>query len=219
VTRPAEQSAELVRRLEQLGHEVIVCPLIAVEPIGPPVVDASGHDWLVVTSVNGARELGRRLQGRARMTAAVGPGTADALAAEGLEPDLVPEVSTQEGLLEAMPRPAGRVLLAAAEDARRLLVQELDADFVPLYRTRELRPAAFPDADLVVLASPSAARAYAALRRAAPSVTIGPQTTAAAQAAGTAVVAEAWPHDLDGLAAAVGLAAAESPGAKRPRAQ
>jgi uroporphyrinogen III methyltransferase/synthase len=219
VTRPAEQAAELVRRLEQVGHEVVVCSLIAVEPIGPPVVDASGYDWLVVTSVNGARELGRRLQGRARMTAAVGPGTADALAAEGLEPDLVPKVSTQEGLLDAMPRPAGRLLLAAAEDARRLLVEELGADFVPLYRTRELRPAEFPDADLVVLASPSAARAYGTLRRRAPVVTIGPQTTVAAQAAGTVVVAEAGTHDLDGLVAAVGLAATDTPGAERPRAQ
>jgi len=219
VTRPAAQAAELVRRLEQLGQEVVVCPLIAVEPMGPAVVDASGYDWLVVTSVNGAREVGRRLQGRARMTAAVGPGTAEALAAEGLEPDLVPEISTQDGLLEAMPRPTGRVLLAAAEDARRLLVQELGADFVPLYRTRELRPTEFPDADLVVLASPSAARAYAALRRVAPAVSIGPQTTAAARAGGTAVVAEAGTHDLDGLAAAVGLAVAEGSRAERRRAQ
>lgn len=219
MTRPAAQAAELVRRLEQLGQEVVVCPLIAVEPMGPAVVDASGYDWLVVTSVNGAREVGRRLQGRARMTAAVGPGTAEALAAEGLEPDLVPEISTQDGLLEAMPRPTGRVLLAAAEDARRLLVQELGADFVPLYRTRELRPTEFPDADLVVLASPSAARAYAALRRVAPAVSIGPQTTAAARAGGTAVVAEAGTHDLDGLAAAVGLAVAEGSRAERRRAQ
>ena len=40
----------------------------------------------------------------------------------------------------------------------------------------------FPDADLVVLASPSAARAFAALARRVPVVSIGPQTTAAATA-------------------------------------
>ncbi len=200
VTRPRDQAGELVERLEALGLEVAVCPLIEVEPVGPEEVDVEGYDWVIVTSQNGARELARRMRGQPKRLAAVGPGTAAALPEP---PDLVPSVSTQEGLLAEIPRPAGRVLFAGAEDARRLLVEELDADFVPLYRTTELRPADFPEADLVVLASASAARAYAALARTAPAVSIGPQTTEAARAAGIAVVAEATSHDLDGLAAAV----------------
>jgi uroporphyrinogen-III synthase len=84
-----------------------------------------------------------------------------------------------------------------------LLVDELAADFVPLYRTVELEPADFPEADLVVLASASAARAYAALGRSTPAVTIGPETSAAARAGGIEVVAEASPHDVDGLVEAV----------------
>lgn len=200
VTRPRDQAGELVERLEALGLEVAVCPLIEVEPVGPEEVDVEGYDWVIVTSQNGARELARRMRGRPKRLAAVGPGTAAALPEP---PDLVPSVSTQEGLLAELPRPVGRVLFAGAEDARRLLVEELDADFVPLYRTTELRPADFPEADLVVLASASAARAYAALARTAPAVSIGPQTTEAARAAGIAVVAEATSHDLDGLAAAV----------------
>ena len=219
VTRPAEQAGELVQRIERIGHEVVVCPLIAVEAVGPTWVDASGYDWLVVTSVNGVRELGRRLRGRATRIAAVGSGTASALAAQGLHADLVPGVSTQEGLLAALPRPAGRVLLAAAEDARRLLVDELGADFVSLYRTRELRPAHFPAAELVLLASPSAARAYAALDLSIPAISIGPQTTAAAHAAGTRVIAEAKTHDLDGLVAAAEVVAADVRGPERSRAK
>jgi uroporphyrinogen-III synthase len=219
VTRPAEQAGELVLRLEALGYEVAVCPLIAVDAVGPAEVDATEYDWLVVTSVNGARELGRRLRGRARMIAAIGPGTATALAAEGLSADLVPEVSTQDGLLAALPRPAGRVLLAAAEDARRLLVDELGADFVPLYRTRELRPAQFPAAELVLLASPSAARAYAALDLPFPAVSIGPQTTTAARASGTQVLAEAKTHDLDGLVAALEAVSADVRSPERSRAK
>ena len=112
-------------------------------------------------------------------------------------------VATQEGLLAALPRPAGRVLFAGAEGARRLLVDELGAHFVPLYRTKELRPAAFPDADLVVLASASAARAYAALELPAPVVSIGPQTTAQAERLGLQVAAEAETHDAGGLVEAV----------------
>ena len=135
--------------------------------------------------------------------AAVGPGTAEGLAAHGILPDLVPVVSTQEGLLAELPRPAGRVLLAAAEGARRLLVDELDATFLPLYRTVELRPADPPRADLVVLASASQARAFAALGLDLPVVSIGPQTSEAANSAGLTIVGEARSHDLEGLVAAV----------------
>ena len=119
-----------------------------------------------------------------------------------MTPDLVPRVSTQEGLLAELPPPAGRVLFAAAEGARMTIVEELGADFLPLYRTTELRPET-PSGDLVVLASASAARAFGALGADVPAVSIGPQTTAAAREAGIRVVAEAERHDLDGLVFAV----------------
>ena len=77
-------------------------------------------------------------------------------------------MSTQEGLLAELPRPAGRVLFAGAEGARRLLVDELGADFVALYRTTPLVPDEAPEGDLAVVASPSAARALAAVARGNP---------------------------------------------------
>ena len=117
--------------------------------------------------------------------------------------DLVPEVSTQEGLLAELPRPAGRVLFAGAEGARRLLVDELGADFVPLYRTKAVTVAGAVFGDLVVLASPSAARALAAAMPDLPVVSIGPETTSAAEAAGLRVAAEARTPDLEGLVSAV----------------
>lgn len=155
---------------------------------------------MVLTSPTGARELERRMAGRARKVAAIGRATAEAW---GGRVDLVPAVSTQEGLLAELPRPAGRVLFAGAEGARRLLVEELGADFVPLYRTVALRPERFPRGDLVVLASPSAARAFGALAIDRPAVSIGPETSAAAEAVGVRVVAEARSHDLHGLVEAV----------------
>jgi uroporphyrinogen III methyltransferase / synthase len=203
VTRPKGQGEELAERLRDLGHHVEFCPLIQIEPTGPAVFDADGYGWVVVTSPNGAHELATRMRGRPTSIAAVGPGTAAALRAHGLEPDLVPAVSTQEGLLAELPRPAGRVLFAAAVGARTLLVEQLDADFVPLYRIQELRPQSFPEADLVALASPSAARAYAALGRTMPVVAIGPETSRAAEEAGLPVAAVASAHDLDGLVDAV----------------
>jgi uroporphyrinogen-III synthase len=181
-------------RLEELGHEVLHEPLVRTEPLGDGPVDVSGYDWVVVTSVTGACELRRRMWGRPRRLAAIGAATAEAMGGA----DLVPRVSTQEGLLGELPRPAGRVLFAGAEGARRLLVDELGADFVPLYRTVELRPTV-PAADLVVLQSASAARALGAAAASLPAVSIGPQTTRAAEAVGIRIRAEARTHDVEGL--------------------
>ncbi len=207
LTRPGRADGDLAVILRMAGHEVVHCPLIAIEPLGGEPIDASGYDWLVVTSRNGADELARRLIGRPRSIAAIGPATAEALRAHGLPVDLVPQEASQDGILRELPRPAGRVLLAAAEGARRVLVDELAAEFLPLYRTRELRPEMFPGADVVVLASGSAARAFAATGSDAKVVAIGPETAAAARAAGLLVAAQAERPDADALAAAVDAAA------------
>jgi len=184
--------SDLVPRLEALGHEVVVCELIRTEPLGDDPVDASAYDWLIVTSPNGARELGRRGV-TANRIAAIGPATADALVEQGLHADLVATTHTQEGLRDALP--AARWLLAAAEGARR---DVLDADFLPLYRTVELQPSA-PEGDIALLTSGSAARSLAATGARMPVVAIGPQTAAEASRVGFEVVAVAEDHDLDGL--------------------
>jgi uroporphyrinogen-III synthase len=214
VTRPRDQAQALADRIEALGHEVVLCPLIEIEPLGDEPIDLGGYDWVVLTSPNGARELARRRVGEAKI-AAIGPGTAAALQESGLETDLVAEVSTQEGLVEAFPAGHGRVLVAAAEDARRHLAGALDADFVALYRTRELEPNP-PHGDLVVLASASAARAWAKLPVELPAVSIGPETTRAARAVGIDVVCEANPHTVEGLAAAIAETAIRLPPCSSP---
>jgi uroporphyrinogen III methyltransferase/synthase len=203
VTRPREQAGPLVRRLEELGHEVVECPLIEIEPFGKPV-EVGGYEWVIVTSPNGARELVEHANGALPKVAAVGPGTAETLRELDVEPAFVPRVSSQDGLLEEFPRPEGRVLFAAAEGARSGPVEELGADFVPLYRTRLVAPSDPPEGDVVVLASGSAAKSFAALGVDIPAVSIGPQTTEAARAAGLRVVAEAETHDLEGVIRAVG---------------
>lgn len=200
LTRPAERSARLAGRLESLGFDVVVRPLLELEPIETGAIDLRPYDWLALTSITGAKELRRRATGEPKRVAAIGKATAEAW---GGKVDLVPAVSTQEGLLAELPRPAGTVLFAGAEDARRLLVEALDADFLPLYRTRAVRPEQPLVGDLVVLASASAARAYAALGKSIPAVSIGPETTSAAEAGGVRVVREAVTHDLDGLVEAV----------------
>lgn len=214
VTRPEEHAEELAGRLRALGHEPVACPLVRLEAMGPDTVDVSGYDWVVVTSKTGAEHLARRARGALPPVAAIGPGTAATLREHGIEPALVPAVSTQEGLVEAFPRPAGRVLFAGAEGARRVVVEELGADFVALYRTVPAPPeGGLPPGDLVIVASPSAARVLAPAWLALPSgarpriVSIGPVTSEAARDAGLPVDVEAAHFDLDGLVEAVEAAA------------
>jgi uroporphyrinogen-III synthase len=195
---------ELVARVESLGHDAVFCELIRVEPLGDQPVDARAYDWLVVTSRNGAHELARR-GASANRIAAIGPATAEALESNGLHVDLVPATHTQEGLRDELP--AGSLLLAAAEGARR---DVLEADFLPLYRTTELRPDV-PDADVALLMSGSAARALAATGARLPVVAIGPQTAAEARAAGLEVTAVATTHDLEGLVEALRSSSWSSP--------
>jgi uroporphyrinogen-III synthase len=200
----------LAASLEAEGFEVESCPLVAIELLPGPPLRADGYEWVVLTSRNAVQALFARLEGGLPKVAAVGRGTAEALRERGVEPDLVAQVSTQEGLAAELPRPAGCVLFPAAEGARGVLVQELGADFVPVYRTLELAPERFPEADLVVLASGSAARAFAALGVDVPCVSIGPVTSTEARELGLRVVAEAAGHDREGLLAAVKLAASNA---------
>jgi uroporphyrinogen-III synthase len=201
VTRPRSQARPLVAALEELGCDVVECPLIEIERTSDEPIDGAGYDWLIVTSPNGADEVARRGVNLPPV-AAVGPGTAEVLREHGIEPAFVPRDSSQDGLLHEFPRPAGRVLFAAAEGARRRPIDELQADFVPLYRTRLLTPEP-PEGDVIVLASSSAARAYAGVGGAAPAVSIGPETSRVARSLGLEIAAEAPTHDLAGLVAAV----------------
>jgi uroporphyrinogen-III synthase len=210
VTRPWAQAEPLLNALRAEGFEPVACPVIETEPIDDGPIDVSGYDWVIVTSANGAVELAGRHRGELPRIAAVGEMTAAVLAAGDIAVDFVPSLASQEGLLAELPRPVGRALFVGAERARRLLVDELPADFRAVYRTIELTPSP-PDGDLVLLASPSAAHAWAKLGSTLPAITIGPQTTAAARGAGLTVVAEAVTQSVAGLVDSAALWRASSP--------
>jgi uroporphyrinogen-III synthase len=199
VTRPREQAQPLVDALASEGFDVVVEPLIAIEPLSGDRIDVRGYDCVIVTSANGARELALRMSEIPPRIAAIGPGTVAALDEAGLRAEVVADVHTQEGLVDALPERPERALFVGAEGARSFLAEALDADFLAVYRTVALSVDELPPADLVALMSPSAARAYARAGGRVPAVTIGPQTTSAAKAAGIEVVAEARSQDVRGL--------------------
>ena len=206
VTRPAGQEEDLVDRLEQLGHEVVHCPLIEIEPLGDEPIDVAGYDWVVVTSANGARELRRRAR---RAAAACRRDRAAPRRRRSAAPTSSPAVSTQEGLLAELPRPAGRVLFAAAEGARRAPRRTRSTPT----SSRSTEPASSTPTELPAATSSCWPRPRLRGRSqrsttGLPVVSIGPETSRAAREAGLEVVAEAAEHSSDGLAAAVATLAA-----------
>jgi uroporphyrinogen III methyltransferase/synthase len=153
--------------------------------------------------------------------AAIGPGTARALAEHGIVADVVPERFVAEALVEALAPvevEGRRVLVARAAEARDVLPDALrkrgaEVDVVALYETVREAPEpeaveAAQSADYVTFTSSSTVRNLTeALGDRFPSqariVSIGPITSEAARAAGLAVAVEAERHDVDGLVEAL----------------
>ena len=79
VTRPQAQAEPLLNALRVQGFEPVACPVIAIEPIDDGPIDVTGYEWVIVTSANGAAELGARHTGVLPRVAAVGELTAAAL--------------------------------------------------------------------------------------------------------------------------------------------
>ena len=232
VTRAREQASELRTRLEHLGAEVIELPSIALEPIAFSLPALERYGWLVFTSANGVDAFFDRglaasgLDARALAglrVAAIGPGTTAAIARHGLRPDLVPPRFVAESLLEAFPDPeppGARVLIARAASARDVLPEGLAArgyevDVLAVYETVSLAPDGADvarvrggEVDAVTFTSSSTVKnfcdAVGPLAASQPSViSIGPVTSQSARDLGLRVDAEADPHTIDGLVAAV----------------
>ena len=232
VTRAREQASELRTRLEQLGAAVIELPSIALEPVQFSLPALDQFAWLVFTSANGVdaffdrglAPVGRDARALAAVrVAAIGPGTADALARRGVRADLVPPRFVAESLLEAFPdpeAPGARVLIARAASARDVLPEGLaargyDVEVLAVYQTVPVTPdpdhlarVRAGDVDALTFTSSSTVKnfcdAVGPLESSATSViSIGPVTSERARSLGLSVDAEADPHTIDGLVAAV----------------
>ncbi|MGA8531904.1 MAG: uroporphyrinogen-III synthase [Acidobacteriaceae bacterium] len=156
VTRARHQAGALADQLRALGAEVVEIPAIAIvppesyAPLDAALNDLSPYQWLIVTSVNGARALAERiaLAGVAPSafshlrTAAVGSATARALREMGLEIAVTPREYVAESLVETLGDQVRgqRVLLARAAVARDVIPGALrtrgaTVDIVDAYRT------------------------------------------------------------------------------------
>ena len=231
VTRPADQSVELVRRLRGLGAAPIVAPAIEIAPVRSAALTRALRDlsagrfaWIALTSRSTVEMLASRLDDPANVranVAAIGDGTARAFRAWARRtPDLMPGTFTTAGLVRAFPRGEGRVLCARADIAPTGLEEALAAKGwspvrVDAYRTRMARSlpvdarAALRDGqvDAITFTSASTVRGFVGAMRVVRGnpkvVSIGPVTAREARAHGLRVSAVARPHTIEGLVAAV----------------
>ena len=192
VTRPAEQSGELIALLADRGFTTTGIPTIEIDTDGCSAdVDAmleglDGAAWLILTSANGARSIiarlratGHRLPAHLRV-AAVGPATAQALHEAGITVDHVPATYLTSAIADGLGDLAQqRVVLARADAASPELRAMLDergarVEEVVAYRTVEA-PAASRDAlraalhdDLAGISFTSASAVRGLMRLASP---------------------------------------------------
>ena len=234
VTRSGPRARGLLDALARAGARAIEVPLTRqVDPsdggaaLRAAAAGVQEHRWVVLTSVNAVQRLMAALRDARALgpvlVAAVGPTTADALRAAGVEPDLVPAEHSARGLVDVFPAPEGpgeRVLFPCADLAADTIEEGLgakgwDVQRVEAYRTVPGTPAE-PElvaraaaADAIAFSAASAVRAFLALRTpdGAPVpppphvVCIGPSTAEAARSAGLAGVHEARGASADGIVA------------------
>ncbi|HSS43549.1 MAG TPA: uroporphyrinogen-III C-methyltransferase [Solirubrobacterales bacterium] len=235
VTRARAQASGLAATLRGLGAEVVELPAIRIEPrlesaeVQAAVAALGEYALVCLTSPNGVRLLweamgaagldARALAGTT--VAAIGPGTARALAKIGVLADVVPERFVAEGLIEVLEPidvEGKRVLVARAAEARDVLPEYLEnrgaqVDVVALYETVREQPEEAEveraqEADYVTFTSSSTVTNLTeALGDRFPTgariVSIGPITSETIRDRGLEVDVEAERHDVDGLLAAL----------------
>jgi uroporphyrinogen-III synthase/uroporphyrinogen III methyltransferase/synthase len=243
VTRGKGGEDGLSARLRELGAEVLEFPSIALappaswEPLDEALRDLSRFDWVAFASVNAVEQtvarmedLGLPLAGLAGLRlAAVGPATAEALRGAVRTPDLVPQVSSGEGLGAALRLAARgrRILVPRAAEGRQELMEILaeagaEVTAPPAYRTVPVPPETLAPlgyllerglVDAVTFASPSALRSVAAalggrarLLAGVCLAAIGPTTAEAIRSLGFAVGAQPAQPGAAALADAVAAA-------------
>jgi uroporphyrinogen III methyltransferase / synthase len=237
VTRARPQASALAARLRELGATVIEAPAIRTRPLDATLPDLAAFDLVCLTSPTGVHALFDRLAAAGRdaralagstaaggpTIAAIGPGTAHALAEHGIRADVVPDRAVAEGLVDALGGTSvRRALIIRGREGRDVLPDALRergaaVELLALYETvaEPLDPetaAAAARADYVTFTSASTVRFFLAAAGSldGPRIaSIGPATSAALRETGLEPDVEADPHTPDGLVAAL-VADAES---------
>ena len=77
ITRPAADAAALAERLQALGAETLIEPMLTIKPLAGAALELDGVQAVLVTSANGARALSRATPRRDVPVFAVGEASAE----------------------------------------------------------------------------------------------------------------------------------------------
>ena len=170
VIRPQPGADATARRLRLAGHEAVVMPLFAVQPVAwiPPLPDQ--YDALLLTSGNAVRAAGQKLDSlRGLPVLAVGAATARAASELNLAVAATGNSGVQGILRTAQQLGYRRLLWLAGEDRTAVSVPaEISLDTRIVYRSAELSaPDCFSDnvnaVDAIMLHSRRAAEYFGRL--------------------------------------------------------
>lgn len=238
VTRPAAQAEEFLQGLRALGAEAVSLPTIRIqepadpEPLRRAVEGLAGFDWIVFTSANGVARFWHELEAAGTAgrwpprlrAAAIGPATAEALRAVGVEAEMVPDEYVAEAVADALARAydlAGqKILLPRAAEARKVLPMRLRAAGATVEEVVAYETAPDPEGiaglraaldrgelEMVTFTSASTVRQFVTRAGAdmgsARVAVIGPITAAAARSAGLQVDVEAKDYTVEGMLTAI----------------
>lgn len=140
LTRPVEDVEDSKRRLELMGHEVLVAPMIRIMPVTFQM--PAKEETLIITSANAVRHGLKNLEGRDWTIYCVGTATADAAREEGFT-NIVEGPGTARGLMPLLLESSGAVRRSfthlSGEDvayniADALRQQGFEATMTPVYR-------------------------------------------------------------------------------------
>lgn len=181
ITRAQPGADVTAERVRSLGHEAVVAPLLEISILEDPRVDLEGVSALAFTSANGVRAFAGKTPDRTLKVFAVGAATAQAARAAGFRTVLSTDgdVNTlADGIAQRRRELTGWVLHPGAVEPAGDLVGALEsqgvrARGVALYDSGPVaidpeQAQALVQSDIVLLHSPKAAKALAAVMKAYP---------------------------------------------------
>jgi uroporphyrinogen III methyltransferase/synthase len=239
ISQPSETESRLSKILEGCGAVCIEAPVIELRPLKDytaldfHIKNIDDFQWVVLSSQNVVKFFMKRLEylkkdaralGRVKI-AAIGRGTAQALARFGLKADLMPKQFCQEGLVVSFKKiniKGKNIFLICAKEARNILAQGLKklgarVTIAPAYITHKApqairaRQYAF-EADIVTFTSAQGVNnffrvfskdAFKRLKKRPLIASIGPITSQEVRSKGLEPAIEAKEYTFEGLAQAI----------------
>jgi uroporphyrinogen-III synthase len=229
ITRSANQSADFVHQLHNLGATTILLPLIQTAATNQSelkrVFNSDNFDWIIFTSTNAVKFFFNSIEPKSISSkiAAVGEKTKRALKEIGIPTDFIPSQFTAKQLANELPISENDSILIPRSDlAKNESVEILENKLCTVttisiyknspknYSSLELKKLFHQEIDYITFTSSSIVNTFIALEIQLNNekiICIGPETAKSALANKLPVSAIANPHTIEGMVQSILLIA------------